>query len=312
MSNGFNKKDVIVASDGTEAAESAVKYVDSLLHPDMHRIVALRVVEEPSESLWRTKPEGLKEESLQQIKEESLQQLEEEARRELKNDFEHLEDEFDVEKKVLRGEPQDRICEIAEEFTALGIIMGRREFAGRQEVLLGSVSNYVTHNAPCPVTVVPRLNDLSNRKNIIVASDGTEAARNALQYVESLLHPDKHRLVALRVIEPPSQKPWQANIGEYDTQEVLDSMVMEARTQLDSDFRQLESDGFEVERKVLQGKPQITICDTAEETNALGIIMGRGEFDDRQEVLLGSVSNYVAHNASCPVSVVPRSKFQSQ
>lgn len=301
MNQDSTKNDVIIATDGSDAALNAVKYAGFLLHPNMHRLVPLRVIKEPTEIFWKA---DQNDES-----EETLQEIEQEARMELQTEFEDLERDFEVDMKVLRGEPENQICEVADELNALGIVMGHRKFAGRKDVLLGSVSNYVTHNAPCPVTVVPRLDDLSGRNKIIVASDGTEAARNALGYVSSLLHPDKHQLVALRVIEPPSEAPWQAGSQTGDVSDVLEDMERKARRQLGSDFEGLESEGFDVERKVLRGKPQDSICQLADETNALGILIGRREFDDREEVLLGSVSNYVAHNAPCPVSVVPRDRF---
>jgi nucleotide-binding universal stress UspA family protein len=47
-----------------------------------------------------------------------------------------------------------KICEIAESWSADLIILGRRGHKGISEILLGSVSNYVLHHAPCSVLVV--------------------------------------------------------------------------------------------------------------------------------------------------------------
>lgn len=52
------------------------------------------------------------------------------------------------------GEPRQEICAIAKTWEADLIILGRRGLSGISEVLLGSVSSYVLHHAPCSVMVI--------------------------------------------------------------------------------------------------------------------------------------------------------------
>lgn len=52
------------------------------------------------------------------------------------------------------GEPNRRICEVAEEWGADLIVIGRRGRQGVGELLLGSVSSYVMHHASCAVLTV--------------------------------------------------------------------------------------------------------------------------------------------------------------
>jgi len=52
------------------------------------------------------------------------------------------------------GDPGLWICDVAQKWGADLIIMGRRGRTGLSEMLLGSVSNYVLHHAPCTVTVI--------------------------------------------------------------------------------------------------------------------------------------------------------------
>jgi nucleotide-binding universal stress UspA family protein len=56
-----------------------------------------------------------------------------------------------VESRV--GEAGSLICEIAQRWAADLIVLGRRDNQGVKHVALGSVSNYVTHHAPCSVLV---------------------------------------------------------------------------------------------------------------------------------------------------------------
>lgn len=61
-----------------------------------------------------------------------------------------------VETEVMQctGEPSRNICTAAREGQVNLIVMGRRGLAGIGELLLGSVSNYVLHHAPCSVLIV--------------------------------------------------------------------------------------------------------------------------------------------------------------
>lgn len=52
------------------------------------------------------------------------------------------------------GSPGRKICEIAESWAADLIVISRRGHSGLNELLLGSVSNYVFHHTPCSMYVV--------------------------------------------------------------------------------------------------------------------------------------------------------------
>jgi nucleotide-binding universal stress UspA family protein len=52
------------------------------------------------------------------------------------------------------GEAGSALCTLAKEWQADLIMMGRRGRTGLSEALLGSISNYVLHHAPCAVLVI--------------------------------------------------------------------------------------------------------------------------------------------------------------
>ncbi|NEP17312.1 MAG: universal stress protein [Leptolyngbya sp. SIO4C1] len=52
------------------------------------------------------------------------------------------------------GLPEQAICEQASTWDADVVVLGSRGHTGLRELFLGSVSNYVTHHAPCSVWVV--------------------------------------------------------------------------------------------------------------------------------------------------------------
>ncbi|HEY9861202.1 MAG TPA: universal stress protein [Candidatus Obscuribacterales bacterium] len=54
------------------------------------------------------------------------------------------------------GGPGRAICDLAKTWGADLILVGRRGRSGLSELLLGSVSNYVLHHAPCSVLIAHR------------------------------------------------------------------------------------------------------------------------------------------------------------
>ena len=59
-----------------------------------------------------------------------------------------------TEFKQTLGYPGRNICELAQTWPAELIIVGSRGLTGIKEMFLGSISNYVTHHAPCSVLIV--------------------------------------------------------------------------------------------------------------------------------------------------------------
>ena len=51
------------------------------------------------------------------------------------------------------GDPGRELCAVAKEWQADLIVLGSHGRSGIKEMLMGSVSNYVTHHAPCSVLI---------------------------------------------------------------------------------------------------------------------------------------------------------------
>ncbi|MEM7592653.1 MAG: universal stress protein, partial [Cyanobacteria bacterium P01_A01_bin.83] len=52
------------------------------------------------------------------------------------------------------GQPAQQICESAKEWQADLIVIGSHGRKGLNELIVGSVSNYVSHHVPCAVLLV--------------------------------------------------------------------------------------------------------------------------------------------------------------
>jgi nucleotide-binding universal stress UspA family protein len=59
-----------------------------------------------------------------------------------------------LETRILEGRPAAALCALASELSARAIVIGSRGRGGVRRALLGSVSDHVVRNAPCPVVVV--------------------------------------------------------------------------------------------------------------------------------------------------------------
>lgn len=68
---------------------------------------------------------------------------------------------IECEYTQLAGNPGQTICELASTWKADSILVGSRGLKGLKEMFLGSVSNYVTHHAPCSVLIVRESLDLA-------------------------------------------------------------------------------------------------------------------------------------------------------
>jgi nucleotide-binding universal stress UspA family protein len=58
-----------------------------------------------------------------------------------------------VEKVAVEGDPGRALCDVAAERGATVIVAGTRGRGGLKRALLGSVSDHLVRNAPCPVVV---------------------------------------------------------------------------------------------------------------------------------------------------------------
>lgn len=59
-----------------------------------------------------------------------------------------------VKTQVVIGDPKEKICDAVEEMHADLLVMGSRAFGPIKRMFLGSVSNYCTNHAQCPVIIV--------------------------------------------------------------------------------------------------------------------------------------------------------------
>lgn len=145
---------ILVALDGSQSANNALEYALDLAEKYASAVVLLTVVEPvivpkisrvavppvPKEVVDKYK-KGLKA-GHQKILSKALKKVQE------------TKGDLDVSTELVEGKPSEKIVEVAREGDLDIIVMGSRGLGGIKEVFLGSVSDRVADQAPCPVLVV--------------------------------------------------------------------------------------------------------------------------------------------------------------
>jgi nucleotide-binding universal stress UspA family protein len=96
--------------------------------------------------------------TLRRVQQEHLQREVDKANNWLRDYWQQaIAQEVTTEFECRVGEPSIEVCNAVRNWGADLVVIGRRGHHGLTEVVLGSVSNYVVHRAPCSVLVVQGL-----------------------------------------------------------------------------------------------------------------------------------------------------------
>jgi nucleotide-binding universal stress UspA family protein len=141
---------VVLCVDGSDASIQAVTAGLALLRPET-RAVVVTVVEASDPSLVTGGGHAGGVMSVQELDELDRSQLAEGDA--IVADASARLGLTDPELLVLRGDAGRALCALASERPAQAIVMGSRGRGKIKRALLGSVSDYVVRNAPCPVVI---------------------------------------------------------------------------------------------------------------------------------------------------------------
>lgn len=149
---------ILVAIDGAEMSHDVFKTALDIAKADHASLLILHVLSfEEENSLSIPMPTGLEyfqagDSETLKIYREQWQTYEQKSLNLLKS----LADRatavgVTTEVHQIAGGPGRKICEFAQSADVDLIVMGHRGISGLNELLVGSVSNYVLHHAPCSV-----------------------------------------------------------------------------------------------------------------------------------------------------------------
>jgi nucleotide-binding universal stress UspA family protein len=146
-------KKILVAIDGSKSSDNALDFALDLADKYSAQIVLISVFNPPTVS-YLTSP------AMVYIPVDTTKHSDEirayhdkmlsEALKKVKN----FNKDLKATKKLLEGRPADRIVETAKDGRFDLIVIGSRGLGGIKEFLLGSVSDRVADEAPCPVLII--------------------------------------------------------------------------------------------------------------------------------------------------------------
>jgi nucleotide-binding universal stress UspA family protein len=149
---------ILVGVDGSEPSLDAVRAGLDLLGGD--RQVVLVTTLEPLDPMLVTGTGMAGGTMSTETFEQTNQQQEDEGRRIVTEAAAALGLAGTAELRVERGNAGPTLCDLATELGADAVVLGSRGRGGLKRAVLGSVSDHVVRNAPCPVVVTgPKADD---------------------------------------------------------------------------------------------------------------------------------------------------------
>jgi nucleotide-binding universal stress UspA family protein len=291
---------VLVATDASPSADTAVDLVAGLGWPDGSEIRVVEAIETgaalfggPWPAIAVVQAEELEAELLQatgDVVTRARDRLEGPGRK--------------VTQEVLRGRPATAILDAANAFHADLIVVGSRGHGTIESMLLGSVSAEVVDHATVPVLVARGV----TTDRVVVAWDGSTCARAAADLLQSwpIFAGSRIRVVSVADV----RMPWWAGMPGPETPELLplyfDAAKAARRTHdaLASELAaELRTAGLDAAADRRDGDPAAEIITAAQSTEADLIVVGTHGRTGLARLMLGSVARNVLQHAHCPVLI---------
>jgi nucleotide-binding universal stress UspA family protein len=185
------------------------------------------------------------------------------------------------------------------------LVVGPRGRGELRELMLGSVTQACLHHARCPVAVVrtsdqqaaPRAEGADQR--VVVGVDGSDDSARALRW--ALVDARLRGAVAavVHAWHPPYSLSFAAAAVDFPAFEDAATRLLDRVVDaVEPEFRDVP-----IERVLVSGSATDALLGAAQDADVV-VVGGRGVGGFRG-LLLGSVSQQLAHHAPCPVVVVP-------
>ena len=216
-----------------------------------------------------------------------------------------IQEKITVRKYIWEGKPGPIITEFAEGLKVDLIVTGSNNRTGMERLFAGSVSNYILQHASCPVLVIKDVRKLSSFKKILVAYDDSSQAAKALDTAIEIAKKTAAEIYLVSVYTLPINYGEEYSGVTADIRaSFLETTIKHSKEIQAEALDKVMKENITVFAQVVEGKPGPCIVDAVEELNADLVVIGAHKRGAVARVFLGSVSNYVLHQAGCKVLVV--------
>jgi nucleotide-binding universal stress UspA family protein len=140
---------------------------------------------------------------------------------------------------------------------------------------------------------------------ILLALDGSDFSRAALQSVIARPWPPDSEVKVLNVVEPPSLLMEREMAGpDPEFEMVWQALRDRAKDLVAKGAEKLREAKFKVSTELVEGDPKSQIIDVAREWHADMIVLGSHGRAGLDRFLIGSVSQAVVRHAHCSVEII--------
>ena len=188
------------------------------------------------------------------------------------------------------------------------IVIGTHGRRGFKRLLLGSVTESILREAPCPVlTVPPRARATSSEvvtcNRILCPIDFSPSALQALGFALDLARQANGLVTLLHVVEWLAEEE-PRGLTHFNLQELRDHMVADAAQRLRALVAEESRTWCEIDNVIVLGRAHREILRAAEAKPADLIVMGAQGRGGVELALFGSTTQHIVRGASCPVLTV--------
>ncbi len=220
--------------------------------------------------------------------------------------------ELEVDSRVLTGEPDDELIELASKLGAAVLVVGSRGLGAVKGALQGSVSSSLMKRSERPVVVVPPGAAGEERagaacSTVVCGVDRSDAAPGVAHVAAALAAALGLELVLAHAYSAalPDPVPGPHGVAALDYEEFVARERDSARRLLEGVARETETHcPTRLRTEAASPVPALERC--AEDEDAELIVVGTDGRGALASALLGSTSAELAGSARTPVVVVPR------
>jgi nucleotide-binding universal stress UspA family protein len=187
-------------------------------------------------------------------------------------------------------------------------VMGTHGRRGFKRLLLGSVTETVLREAPCPVLTVPRhaepaLPEHPTFKRILCPVDFSPSALQALGFALDLARQADGRVTLMHAVEWLAEEEPRTS-AHFNVPEYRRHMAADAEERLRLLVAEESRTWVNIENVIVSGRAHREILRAAEATSADLIVMGSQGRSGVGLALFGSTTQQVVRGATCPVLTV--------
>ena len=281
---------VLLADDGSQHAQAAVRFLLELPLPPKSRVHVLRVFQ-PGQI-------------------DALRQMEGSLKHTEKQLF---EGGIKADADLVLGYPAEKIVETANKMKPDITVMGAKGLRATLGILLGGVAQQVVEYACCPVLVVRA--PYNGLRRVLLVTDGSAYSRRALRYLSKFPLPEKVDVRLMHVLPPlttpVAMGPYiggrDAYVSLYDPEKEAKLKAKQERdgeALLERTQNQLLKKGIESTLALPRGDAATEIIEYTEKEDVDLIVAGSRGLSQFQGWLMGSVSRKLVHYSNCSVLIV--------